>query len=166
MKSIISTTFFCFLTTFMFAQDVNWERISDVELKEKEDYVNYEADALACAKYLINANGENTAKAKAAFVFMFVWCQGTPGHSFPIDHTLSKVTKGGNEKLMTIYMAILVEYALGQEGDLADNKKTKLYCFGQLAEYCERSKSNIKQTKGVKKLIKASKGGKLEEYIK
>ena len=42
----------------------------------------------------------------------------------------------------------------------------KLYSAEKIAKYCQQKENNVKQTKTVKKLIKAFQNGNLEDFIK
>jgi len=136
----------------------------NVLLTNASEFRKAEPQVMLAADYVYNSPiDKDDAHRTNAIRFIMKWMQGTPDYSFPIDETLTKITKNDNE-LFGVYMACITKYAL-QKGKGTDREDIKYNSFLLLANYCENPANNYRVRGEVKKMIDAKNQNKLKEYL-
>jgi hypothetical protein len=151
-------------TIFSFSQDFSF--VSDMPLKTEFEYKEAETEAKKCAEYILDTpfhrEPDNFDKASS---FLLRWMGGTPDYSFNIDGQATRLI-GGNEILLSVYLAGMTKFAIENTGKAGDHETMKKFAVKSLLKYCENPANKIKPKGEIKKLIKAYRKGKLDEYLK
>lgn len=136
-----------------------------VKLEVAADYGKAEPFVLQTANYLLNVKFDMENKDRVSAIrFLVKWMSGTPGHSFRMDETASKIAKG-NEDVLGVYMAGMVKYTLEHKEEAKDFKQVKLHAIEYVIQYCQDETHKLKMTKQLKKLAEAKEKGTLAEEI-
>jgi hypothetical protein len=136
-----------------------------VKLEVAADYGKAEPFVLQTANYLLNVKFDMENKDRVSAIrFLVKWMSGTPGHSFRMDETASKIAKG-NEDVLGVYMAGMVKYTLEHKEEAKDFKQVKLHAIEYVIQYCQDETHKLKMTKQLKKLAEAKEKGTLQSEI-
>jgi hypothetical protein len=136
-----------------------------VKLEVAADYGKAEPFVLQTANYLLNVKFDMENKDRVSAIrFLVKWMSGTPGHSFRMDETATKIAKG-NEDVLGIYMAGMVKYTLEHKEEAKDFKQVKLHAIEYVIQYCQDETHKLKMTKNLKKLAEAKEKGTLSSEI-
>ena len=151
-----------FVAVSLFSQ--NSSQYDNIPLTTSSEFRRAEPQVMLAADYVYTSPIDKDDKHRTNSIrFIMKWMQGTSDYSFPIDETVTKVTKNDND-LFGIYIACLAKYAL-QKGKGADREEVKINAFELLADYCENPNNNYKVRGEIKKLIDAKNQNKLKEYL-
>ncbi|KAA3439554.1 hypothetical protein [Rufibacter hautae] len=163
MKKLLLLLVLSFSTLSVFAQEV--PNYSAVSLAAKEDYAKAEGTVLKAADYLISTpfDKKNPDRLRA-MQFILKWMEGTPDFTFQIDETPVKISDG-NSDLLGLYLACATKYCIENRSMAKDAKAVKLNTLKTLVTYSTNPTYKVKQTGELKKVIKASEKGELEQYV-
>lgn len=133
-----------------------------LKLEKAEDYAKYEDDVLKAVKWLKNTPvHEQKSKRKEVGAFLMKWITGAPDLTLTIDLKVCPYAEDPDCFLM--FMAGWTEYALSKKDDSASEGAYA----GTIAvlDFYEKNKYELGKVKGIKKLIKKRKKGKLKAHI-
>lgn len=127
------------------------------------DYEKYEPDIIAAAKWLEETDlNKETGKRKDINAFVSQWIIGTPVVSVRLSAQLQEIY-GKNGALMIIYIASYSSYYILNKSEATEFAATKAGLKSIMFVYQKRI--DIKKSKEMERLIKATAENKLDVYI-
>lgn len=133
------------------------------ELNVKEDYVRYEADIIAAAKWLEEIDlDKDEAKRKEVSAFVMKWIIGSPSVSVELNEKIMKLY-GKNASILINYMAAYSAYWLQNKSSATKPAAIKAGLTSMMKVY--KKDIEIKKNKDMDKLIKLTEENKLDDYI-
>lgn len=162
---ILSTLLFCsflsIISTNLHAQD--FEVPKKARLEKAEDYTLYEDDVLEAITWLNKTPvNQKINKRKAVNSFVMKWISGTSSVKITIHADICPFVESPDCFLM--FMAGWTEYSL--INDDKDQVKGATAGLETVIAFYQKNKDELGKVKGMRKLIKLKKKGKLEEFVK
>ncbi|OIQ18043.1 MAG: hypothetical protein BM557_07445 [Flavobacterium sp. MedPE-SWcel] len=161
MKKIILVLVLCLSTVLTYAQSIpNYDKYP---LDTAKNVKTATPIALQAANYLLDTPiSQNETNRLNSAAFLIEWMSSSPDYSFDIDHSIEIL--GDNNDYLGIYLAAMVKYQV-ENKILESNETTKLELWKIVAQYMDNPDNNIKVKGKIKKLIKANKKNKLQEFL-
>jgi hypothetical protein len=166
MKNIILVFFLLAFTSNGISQ--NYQHLDKIILKDSIDYVENEERVLECSNFILGSSVdviEKSIKHLNALKFIIRWMEGTPNYSFNLDKSMMDATNS-NSTLLSVLFASLTKTAIENKDFTKDSKTINYKSIITFIYYCENKNNKVKQTKYIKKLIKAKNDNTLKEFIK
>jgi hypothetical protein len=165
IKELILIAIILVISNILIAQD--YSKLENISFMEITDYSNNESIVLECSDYLLNSPLEtlnNDLNRLKALQFIMRWMEGTPDYMFSIDAPIVRISKS-NTALLGIYMACMSKFVIENKDKSKDQNEIMYNSFITFIKYCEDPVKKVKQSKGIKELIKARNENKLKEYL-
>ncbi|MDP2175560.1 MAG: hypothetical protein Q8K70_06570 [Bacteroidota bacterium] len=166
MKNIILVFFLLAFTSNGISQ--NYQHLDKIILKDSIDYVENEERVLECSNFILGSSVdviESSIKHLNALKFIIRWMEGTPNYLFNLDKSMMDATNS-NSTLLSVLFAALTKTAIENKDVTKDSKTINYKSIITFINYCENKNNKVKQTKYIKKLIKAKNDNTLKEFIK
>jgi hypothetical protein len=165
IKELILIAIILVISNILIAQD--YSKLENISFMEITDYSKNESIVLECSDYLLNSPLEtlnNDLNRLKALQFIMRWMEGTPDYMFSIDAPIVRISKS-NTALLGIYMACMSKFVIENKDKSKDQNEIMYNSFITFIKYCEDPVKKVKQSKGIKELIKARNENKLKEYL-
>ncbi|TAD92817.1 MAG: hypothetical protein EAY75_01725 [Bacteroidetes bacterium] len=147
--------------TTLYAQD--FEVPKNYSLKLAEDYVKYEKDMIAAAKWLKSVPlDEQIEKRKAVSAFVVNWVNGSPTVNVEINTNILDFEKK-NTGMLVLFMSGCAQYVLENNYSKDMRAKHKAALKGMIEVY--KSGKGINKDKKMEKLVKANDSGELDQWL-
>lgn len=160
-KHFLTALLFALLSLHVSAQDYFY--LEDVKLSDKSDYQEHKDDLVKAVDYLMTSLiDDQNMDRKACIRFVIRYSQGTPDVTVTLSSYIGDLYKK-NEDFLPMYLGLWVKSAL-ESADKPDEHHEK-YILSALAKYCIEG-NNVSMTKTLKKLVKAEKDGKIDDFLK
>ncbi len=163
MKAInlFLTSFLLLVFTNLYSQ--NFELPKDYILKVADDYVKYEKDIIAAAKWLKSVPlNEQHEKRKEVSAFVVEWVNGSPTVNVELNKNILDFEKK-NTGMLVLFMAGCAQYVLENNYSNDMTAKQKAALRGMIDVY--KAGKGIKKDKKMEKLIKSDDAGELDQWL-
>jgi len=142
-----------------------FKHLEDNKLKKIEDYAKYDKELLDATNYILsNPIDKNDVDRLYAISFVLRWMDGCK-YTFMIHEEAIDLSKK-DEDLLSVYLAAMTNYVLNNKSNAENNSVVRLETLNMLLDYIENPKFKIKQTKKIKKFLKARKENELSKLLK
>lgn len=142
----------------------NTSQYDNILLTTANEFRKAEPQVMLAADYVYSTPIDKTDVNRTnAIKFIMRWMQGTSDYSFPLDETVTRITKNDYD-LIGVFMVCMTKYALSK-GKGTSRDEIKINGYLMLATYCENPNNNYKVRGEIKKLIDAKNQDKLKEYL-
>jgi hypothetical protein len=159
--NLFLTTLLLLVFTNIYSQD--FETSTDYTLKAAEDYVKYEKDIIAAAKWLKSVPlNEQNEKRKEVSAFVMQWVNGSPTVNVELNENIFDFEKK-NTGMLILFMAGCAQYTLENNYSKDMRAKHKFALKGMIEVY--KSGKGIKKDKKMEKLIKSDEAGELDQWL-
>jgi len=154
MKPFIITMLLAISSLIAVSQDI---KCVDIPLNTTEELTQAEPCILSYAeKILATTMAQNDITNEVGVLFL--WMAKTDKYTFTFTSTISKLYKGGNDNLMSIYLAALTKSAI--EGNTNYAEKGIVYFY----DYIKNPENGVVLTSKVKKFIESVEAKDFEKY--
>ena len=134
--------------------------------KVSKDYKAAEPMILEMTNFILsNEINDDSPNHRTAVKVLLLWMTGTPDYEFGVDESFSPFMKK-NEKLISIFMASLANYALKNRDQLTNPKQMKKGSYETFLEYCAKTENGVTKFKELNKALEAKSEGTLDAYLK
>ncbi len=162
MKTVKLILLSLILSTGVIAQSFTVPK--NYKFKTEADYEKYEADAIACADWIMKTplNEQKTKRAKA-YKFLIEYVSGSPKISATLNSEASPYIN--NTDLLAVFLASWTKSCLTQ--NYVNNiEEFTLRATDDVLKFYKKNKKSVGKAKGIKKFLKMQKKGTLHAYVK
>lgn len=155
---------FLFLTTSLFSQTIDWEKLSTTKLEVAEDYKNIQPEILQLIDWMGNHSLDHPQRTAANAHFV-KWISGSPNVTIELDPFILNYSKK-NTDFMILFMAGWSKFVLENSENKTDKKGGNLAGINYFLDFYKKGKKfGVKKDRKVAKLLKKRDAGNLEKFI-
>jgi len=156
--------FLCLFSTSLVAQNLDWEKLREIQLENKEDVDQFEKHIPSIIEWLNNHSLTHSDRPNINAIFIF-WLEKTSTLTVTLESYVLDYTKE-NPDFFLLFMTGWTIYVLENPTQKENALKCNLAGVNSILDFYKKGKDfGVKKDRKVSKLLKKRNAGKLEEFI-